>query len=102
MLTALSASLWVLIVIKANPLASFLFSFMIRETEVTSPACANKVFNSSCVVNRERFRTDTLTSIMTTSSELTSLMKKPPAHNVVGGYHTTQIQIFVLYCSVQC
>jgi hypothetical protein len=69
---------------------------------VTSPACANKVVNSSCVVNREKFRTDTLASILTASYELTSLMKKPPAHNRVGGYHTTQIQLFVLNCSVQC
>jgi hypothetical protein len=55
MLTALSASLCALMVMKANPLDSPLFQSLIKSVAVMSPALANKAFSSSKVVDLDRF-----------------------------------------------
>jgi len=62
-LITLLASPCVLIVTKANPLDSPLTRSLITSTEVTFPACANKAFRSSCVVDLDRFPIYSLASI---------------------------------------
>jgi len=93
MLIALSASLCALIVTKAKPLDSPLVRSLMILTDPTSPACVNSVFNSSWVVDLDRFPTYNLASIITAFSGLNRLTNEPPAHNRVGGQDTTQIQL---------
>jgi hypothetical protein len=57
MLTALSASLCALIVMKAKPLDLPLLRSLINSTEMTSPAFVNKVERSSSVAEPGRFPT---------------------------------------------
>lgn len=67
MLTALSASLWALMVMKAKPFDSPLLRSLITSAAVTSPACVNNVLSSSCVVVLARFPTYNLASIFNTA-----------------------------------
>ncbi len=68
MLTALSASLWALMVMKAKPFDTPLLRSLMTLTDVTSPAWVNRVFKLSSVVDLERFPTNNVTSTITTFS----------------------------------
>src|SRR5215208_6570601 len=67
MLMALSASPCSLIVTKANPLDSPLFRSVINSAATTFPAWANKSFNSSWVVDLDKFPTYNLASMQNTA-----------------------------------
>src|SRR5688500_13823037 len=94
MLMALSASLWALIVTKPKPLDSPLRRSLMILINATSPACLNSVFNSSWVVDLDRFPIYNSTSIYCCFLRPDRLKNEPPAHNRVGGQCTTQIQLF--------